>query len=213
MIRNSRLILALDVLSGDRALDLVSTLRDRIDYVKVGYPLILAAGLEVVGEIASMAPVIADLKIADIPNTNTLISEQVLEAGVAGIIAHAFVGKDSLSACVEAARERGGLVFAVTEMSHPGAVELMAPAAERMARMAAECGVDGVVAPATRPERIRLIRSIVGERAIISPGVGAQGGSARAALAAGADYLIVGRSITESPNPAASAEAILREIR
>ena len=117
MIRNSRLILALDVLSRDKALDLVSTLRDRIDYVKVGYPLILAAGLEVVSEIASMAPVIADLKIADIPNTNTLISEQVLEAGVAGIIAHAFVGKDSLSACVEAARERGGLVFAVTEMS------------------------------------------------------------------------------------------------
>ncbi|HPJ30239.1 MAG TPA: orotidine-5'-phosphate decarboxylase [Methanothrix sp.] len=213
MIRNSRLILALDVLSRDKALDLVSTLRDRIDYVKVGYPLILAAGLEVVSEIASMAPVIADLKIADIPNTNTLISEQVLEAGVAGIIAHAFVGKDSLSACVEAARERGGLVFAVTEMSHPGAVDLMAPAAERMARMAAECGVDGVVAPATRPERIRLVRSIVGERAIISPGVGVQGGSARAALAAGADYLIVGRSITESPNPAASAEAILREIR
>ena len=80
MIRNSRLILALDVLSRDKALDLVSTLRDRIDYVKVGYPLILAAGLNIVGEIASMAPVIADLKIADIPNTNTLISEQVLEA-------------------------------------------------------------------------------------------------------------------------------------
>jgi len=213
MIRNSRLILALDVLSRDKALDLVSTLRDRIDYVKVGYPLILAAGLEVVSEIASMAPVIADLKIADIPNTNTLISEQVLEAGASGIIAHAFVGRDSLSACVDAARERGGLVFAVTEMSHPGAVDLMAPAAERLARIAAECGVDGVVAPATRPDRIRLVRSIVGERAIISPGVGAQGGSARAALAAGADYLIVGRSITESPNPAASADAILREIQ
>ncbi len=213
MIRNSRLILALDVLSRDKALDLVSTLRDRIDYVKVGYPLILAAGLDIVGEIASMAPVIADLKIADIPNTNTLISEQVLEAGASGIIAHAFVGRDSLSACVDAARERGGLVFAVTEMSHPGAVDLMAPAAERLARIAAECGVDGVVAPATRPDRIRLVRSIVGERAIISPGVGAQGGSARAALAAGADYLIVGRSITESPNPAASADAILRDIR
>jgi len=89
----------------------------------------------------------------------------------------------------------------------------MAPAAERLARIAAECGVDGVVAPATRPDRIRLVRSIVGDRAIISPGVGAQGGSARAALAAGADYLIVGRSITESPNPAASADAILREIQ
>jgi orotidine-5'-phosphate decarboxylase len=213
MIRNSRLILALDVLDRDRALDLASVLKGKIDYVKVGYPLILAAGLEVVQEISSMAPVIADLKIADIPNTNTLISEQVLSAGASGIIAHAFVGRDSLSACVNVARERGALAFAVTEMSHPGAVGFMAPVAEGLARIAAECGVDGVVAPATRPERIRLIRSIVGERAIISPGVGAQGGSARAALAAGADYLIVGRSITESPNPAASADAILREIR
>ncbi len=212
MIRNSRLILALDVLSKERALDLASSLKDRIDYVKVGYPLILAAGLEIVEEISSMAPVIADLKIADIPNTNTLISEQVLAAGAKGIIAHAFVGKDSLSACVDAAREHGALVFAVTEMSHPGAVDFMAPVAESLARVAAECDVDGVVAPATRPERIRLIRSVIGDRAIISPGVGAQGGSAREALAAGADYLIVGRSITDSPNPAASADAILREI-
>jgi orotidine-5'-phosphate decarboxylase len=213
MILNTRLILALDVLSKEKALILTSALKEKVDYVKIGYPLILAAGLDIVGEISSMAPVIADLKIADIPNTNTLISEQVLEAGAAGIIAHAFVGKDSLSSCVDAAREHGALAFAVTEMSHPGAVELMAPVAERLARLAAECDVDGVVAPATRPERIKLIRSIVGERAIISPGVGAQGGSPKAALAAGADYLIVGRSITDSPNPAASAEAVLQELQ
>ncbi|HII06271.1 MAG TPA: orotidine-5'-phosphate decarboxylase, partial [Methanotrichaceae archaeon] len=85
--------------------------------------------------------------------------------------------------------------------------------AERLARVAKECDVDGVVAPATRPERISLIRSVIGERAIISPGVGAQGGSARAALDAGADYLIVGRSITDSPDPAGAADAILKEIR
>ena len=157
MIQNTRLILALDVLSKDKALDLTSTLRDKIDYVKVGYPLILAAGLEVVGELSSIAPVIADLKIADIPSTNTLISEQVLEAGASGIIAHAFVGRDSLSASVDAAREFDALAFAVTEMSHPGALEFMAPVAERLARLAAECDVDGVVAPATRPET-RIVR-------------------------------------------------------
>jgi orotidine-5'-phosphate decarboxylase len=213
MIKNSRLILALDVLDRDRALELASSLQGKIDYVKVGYPLILASGLDVVEEIASMTPVIADLKIADIPNTNTLISEQVLAAGARGIIAHAFVGKDSLSACVDVAREHGALVFAVTEMSHPGAEDFMAPVAEKLARIAKECNVDGVVAPATRPERISLIRSVIGDRAIISPGIGAQGGSARAALDAGADSLIVGRSITESPNPAASADAILKEIR
>lgn len=213
MIRNFRLILALDVLSRERALELASSLKGRIDYVKVGYPLILASGLEIVEEISRTTPVIADLKIADIPNTNNLISEQVLAAGAQGIIAHAFVGRDSLSACVDVARDFDALVFAVTEMSHPGAEEFMALVAEKLARVAKECDVDGVVAPATRPERISLIRSVVGDRAIISPGIGAQGGSARAALEAGADSLIVGRSITESPNPAAVADAILKEIQ
>ncbi|MFZ3148944.1 MAG: orotidine 5'-phosphate decarboxylase / HUMPS family protein, partial [Methanothrix sp.] len=74
--------------------------------------------------------------------------------------------------------------------------------------LAVEVGAAGVVAPATRPDRIKLIRSIIGERIIISPGVGAQGGSARAALQAGADYLIVGRSVYEAEDPVASAKQI-----
>lgn len=84
----------------------------------------------------------------------------------------------------------------------------MAPLAERMARLAADVGATGVVAPATRPERIRAIRSIIGERIIISPGVGAQGGSAGSALEAGVDYLIVGRSIYEARVPDVSARKL-----
>jgi orotidine-5'-phosphate decarboxylase len=82
-----------------------------------------------------------------------------------------------------------------------------------MARMAVEAGASGVVAPATRPERIKLIRSIIGERIIISPGVGAQGGSAGEALQAGADYLIVGRSIYEAEDPVGSAKKLLALVR
>jgi orotidine-5'-phosphate decarboxylase len=78
-----------------------------------------------------------------------------------------------------------------------------------MARLAVEVGAAGVVAPATRPERIKAIRSIMGDRIIISPGVGAQGGSADAALRAGADYLIVGRSIYEAKEPEVSAKKLL----
>ena len=97
----------------------------------------------------------------------------------------------------------------VTEMSHPGAQLFMAPLAEKMAGLAVEVGATGVVAPATRPDRIKRIRSIIGERVIISPGVGAQGGSAGAALLAGADYLIVGRSVYEAEDPVASAKKLL----
>ena len=213
MEKDTRLILALDVTSRERALSLVKSLENYFDAIKVGYPLILATGLEIVREISVYAPVITDLKIADIPNTNRLICEAALKAGAKGLIAHAFPGSDSLKACVDSAACCGAKVFAVTEMSHPGAEDFMAPLAEKLARLAVDAGADGVVAPATRPERIRLIRSIVGDKIIISPGVGVQGGSARAALEAGADYLIVGRSVTSSEDPIASLKRITSDIR
>ncbi len=212
MKRNTRLILALDVTSRNSALSLASMLKDYLDAIKIGYPLILGAGLDIVRDISSFAPVIADLKIADIPNTNRLICEAVLKAGASGIIAHAFPGRDSLQACADSAQKYGADLFVVTEMSHPGAELFMAPLAESMARLAVEVDAAGVVAPATRPERIRLIRSIIGKRIIISPGVGAQGGSARDALHAGADYLILGRSVYEAADPRASAERVLSDI-
>jgi orotidine-5'-phosphate decarboxylase len=209
MKKETRLILALDVTSRERALCLAGKLRDYFDAIKIGYPLILSAGLGIVREISVTLPVIADLKVADIPNTNRLICDAVLDAGASGVIAQAFPGKDSLLACARSAAAHKADLFVVTEMSHPGAELFMAPLAESMARLAVEAGAAGVVAPATRPEKIRLIRSVIGERIIISPGVGAQGGSARAALQEGADYLIVGRSIYEAEDPAASAKELL----
>ena len=213
MNKKNSLILALDVVSRDKALNLTELLVDYFDAIKVGYPLILHAGLGIVKEISSISPVIADLKIADTPNTNRLICEAVLGAGADAIIAQAFPGKDSLVACADCTESFGADLFVVTEMSHPGAEQFMAPLAERMARLAVESGASGVVAPATRPERIRLIRSIIGDKLIISPGVGAQGGSAGEALQAGADYLIVGRSVYESEDPLASTKELLDQIQ
>jgi orotidine-5'-phosphate decarboxylase len=208
MKKDTRLILALDVTTREPALSLAEKLCGYFDAIKIGYPLILSAGLGIVTEIATILPVIADLKVADIPNTNRLICQAVLGAGACGIIAQAFPGKDSLQACAKSAAEHGADLYVVTEMSHPGAELFMAPLAEKMARLAVEVDATGVVAPATRPDRIKLIRSIIGERIIISPGVGAQGGSADAALLAGADYLIVGRSIYEAEDPVASAKKL-----
>lgn len=212
MKRNTRLVLALDVTSRERALSLVGSLKDYFDAIKVGYPLILSAGLEIVREISAFTPVIADLKIADIPNTNRLICEAALGAGAKGIISHAFTGRDSLQACADSAKKYSADLFVVTEMSHPGAELFMAPLAHDLAELAVDVNASGVVAPATRPERIRMIRSVIGDKMIISPGVGAQGGSARDALAAGADYLIVGRSVIDAKDPVASAKQVLSEI-
>jgi orotidine-5'-phosphate decarboxylase len=213
MRRDTRLILALDVTSKERALSLAEKLSPYFDAIKIGYPLILAASLEIVKEISSFSPVIADLKVADIPNTNRLICDAAFKAGASGVIAQAFPGRDSLLACARSASDHGADLYAVTEMSHPGAEQFMAPLAEKMARLAAEVGAAGVVAPATRPERIKLIRSIIGDRIIISPGIGAQGGSPAEAIAAGADYLIVGRSIYQAEDPEGSAKTLLSTIR
>ncbi len=212
MKKKTRLILALDATSRNNALTLAELLKGYFDAIKIGYPLILSAGLNIVNEISAIAPVIADLKIADIPNTTRLICEAALGAGANGIIAHAFTGRDSLQSCADCSKRYNAELFVVTEMSHPGAEQFMAPLAAELSKLAVDINAAGVVAPATRPDRIRFIRSIIGDRSIISPGVGAQGGSASAALAAGADYLIVGRSIIESKDPAASAELILSEI-
>jgi len=82
-----------------------------------------------VHEISKLAPVIADLKVADIPNTNKLICEAVLEKGASGVIAHAFP-MDSLMACIDSVAAYGADLYVVTEMSHPGAEQFMAPLAE-----------------------------------------------------------------------------------
>ncbi|MDF1558013.1 MAG: orotidine-5'-phosphate decarboxylase [ANME-2 cluster archaeon] len=212
MKRDTRLILAMDVTDKDAALDITEKTAPYLDAVKVGYPLVLVAGVDIISDLARFAPVIADLKVADIPNTDRLILQQAYRAGAEAVIVHAFTGRDSLESCVAEAGIWGRDVFAVTEMSHPGASDFMAAPAEDMARMAADCGVNGVVAPATRPERVKQIRDIVGELTIISPGVGAQGGSAGDTIQAGADYVIVGRSIYQSPDPAAAAKQIADEI-
>lgn len=207
---NTRLILALDVTDRSAALSIAGSTSVYLDAIKVGYPLVLACGIGITGELAGFAPVIADFKVADIPSTDRLILAQAYRAGAGGVIVHAFTGRDSLKACVEEAGGRD--IFAVTEMSHPGAGDFMAARAEEMARMAADCGVTGIVAPATRPGRIMKLRQIVGDLVIISPGVGVQGGSAGDAIKAGADYVIVGRSIYQSADPGATAKQIVEEI-
>jgi len=206
-----RLILALDVTDPKRAVELAGSVRPHVDAVKVGWPLVLAAGLDVARTLAKSGYVLCDFKVADIPNTNRLIVEQAMDAGASGIICHGFVGEDSVRACVDAAG--GKDVFVVVEMSHPGGVEYTAKHAEDLARLATRVNATGIVAPATRPERVKALRAIIGRKQILAPGVGVQGGKASEAIAAGADAVIVGRAVYDAANPAAAAQTIAREIR
>jgi len=211
MRRDTGLIIALDETDAAKALKVAGSVSDAVDAIKVNWPLILSAGPGIITELSEISDVICDLKIADIPNTVRLIVEGAVSRKASGVIVHAFTGEDSLKEAVSAAGKAE--VFVVTEMSHPGGARFTAPHAEEMAEMGVRCGAAGFIAPATRPERIKAIRSVAGDLKILSPGVGAQGGSASSAISAGADYVIVGRTIYDAEDPASAASVIRNEIR
>ena len=199
----AELILALDIPDRARAVAIARACAPHLDAIKIGYPLVLSAGLGITRELSGLGlPLIADFKVADIPNTSQLIADQVFSAGFSAIICHAFTGRDAVQACVDSAHNHGGLCFVVAEMSHPGATEFFhGGVAEHLAQVAIACKADGIIAPATRPERIKKLRSVVGTKKIYAPGVGIQGGDIRA-VAGIVDGIIVGRAIYESDDPA-----------
>lgn len=197
----SRLLLALDETDPQRAFSVAEAAAPHLAGIKINWPLLMQGGLETVAKLAKLAPVICDLKVADIPNTARLIAEAAYGAGAAGIIAHAFPGAGPLRAIRDVAPDRD--LYAVITMSHPGGGEFFDITA--LAAVARDGGATGVVAPATRPEDITAVREAVGDLKIIAPGVGAQGGDPRAAITAGADLIIVGRAIYQAEDPGAAA--------
>jgi orotidine-5'-phosphate decarboxylase len=212
MKKESGLVLALDETDGGKALAVAEEVADIVDAIKINWPLVLSEGPHMIDRLSEMSEVICDFKVADIPNTVRLIVENAVSRGASAVIVHAFTGDDSLRAAVDAAGDAE--IYAVTEMSHPGAKLFTALHAEEMARLGAECGAKGFIAPATRPDRIAAIRAVIGpDRKILSPGVGAQGGKASDAIRAGADYAIVGRAIYGSDNPREAARRFADDIR
>lgn len=211
-MRESRLILALDVYDREKALEIAERTADYLWAIKVNWPLITGSGLKIITELKQVTglPIIADLKLADIPNTNRMIASKVFEAGADYIIVHGFVGRDSVEAVMGL-----GKTIIVVEMSHPpGAKEFIQPVVDKLIELANELKpFGGVIAPATRPERVSYIRSKLQEGGIkiLTPGVGAQGGKAKNAVKAGADYVIVGRFIYGSDTPPREAARGLYE--
>jgi orotidine-5'-phosphate decarboxylase len=207
------LILALDVTKKEEAIAIARSCAPHIGAIKIGYPLVLGAGLSIARDLAALdLPLIADFKVADIPNTNTLITDLVFTAGFTAIICQGFVGTDSVKACVNAAHRHGGECYVVAEMSHPGAKEFFVPGTpEQIAANAMLAKADGIIAPATRPDRVKVLRGIVGSKKILSPGVGAQGGNIHA-VAGLVDGVIIGRAIYEAEDPAKAAQEFARDI-
>jgi orotidine-5'-phosphate decarboxylase len=228
MHSRERLIVALDVPGVDAARALVARLRGHVGLFKVGSQLFTAAGPELVREIVGSGErVFLDLKFHDIPNTVAGAVSSASRLGVTLVDVHGLGGRAMLEAAVGSLPALGTRLLAITILtSHDeetlgqiGVNGTVQESVRRLAELARDCGVDGVVAS---PHEVALIREACGpDFLIVTPGIrpagSAKGDQARlatprAALEAGADYLVVGRPITEAEDPAAAADAIVREM-
>jgi orotidine-5'-phosphate decarboxylase len=206
-MRRSGIILALDVKDGKKAEEIVQETADYIDAVKVGYPLVLSAGIEVISRLRRFRkPIIADLKVADVPHVSMEICQLAADAGADYVIVQGFVGKEVIKSCSQVAD-----IFVVSDMSHPGALDFITLHGEDIASISKKYA-KGIVAPATRPQIIKTLRRIVGNLIIISPGVKAQGAKVGTAIAAGADFEIIGRAIYNSEKPGLEAKKIYNQL-
>ncbi len=183
--------------------------------IKIGRPLEMQTGKEVISKVrdATDLPIVYDGKIADIPYISAKIAEIAYGAGADAVIMHAFVGADVMREVVNLGM---GDVITVIEMTHPGSVEYLGHFSEKLIRKTSEIGVDGIVLPATRPERVSALSGLLNgdsdsETYIISPGIHAQGAEPGDAIVNGSDYEVVGRAIYQSEDPKESAEQIYRQ--
>jgi orotidine-5'-phosphate decarboxylase len=214
----SRVVLALDLWDPyerriARAEAVLGATIDSVAAVKLNHHLLLPYGLEGVKGMIRLCkehgvPMIADLKLNDIEATNLNAVDSLLWYGIDAVIANPFVGKEEgLGKVVEKLHSRQAGMILLVYMSHRGAeegyslrLEGGAPLYRNFAERARDWKADGIIVSAKSPEKIAETRRIVGGKCLIfSPGVGAQGGDAEGV--AGADFVLVGRSITEAADP------------
>ena len=221
-----RLIVAPDLATVAAADAMVARLGDAVSFYKIGYQLAFAGGLGLAEALARAGKqVFLDLKLHDIGNTVGKGVESVARLGAAFLTVHAY--PQTMKAAVDARGSSNLRLLAVTVLTSYDDADLAAAGydftvAELVAERAAQArdmGIDGLVCSA---EEAANVRAIVGHgMALVTPGIRPAGADSAdqkrimtpaAAVAAGADYLVVGRPILEAPDPTAAARAIVAEI-
>lgn len=232
-MNQERIIVALDVDTPDKAVGLVDQLKDCVGVFKVGLQLVNSAGLAIFDRIkgAGAKKIFYDCKFHDIPNTVAGAAEAAVKLGVWAFNVHCAGGFAMMKAAKDAALRSAGklgiappLVLGVTLLTsidqrglrdELNVAETVTAYVEHMARMALSAGLDGVVAS---PHEIEMIRSACGgDFTIVTPGVRPAGAkqqdqkrvmTPQEAVNAGADYIVIGRPITQADDPVTAAKEI-----
>ena len=237
MIARDKLIIALDVDTSDRALALVERLKGSVGMFKVGMQLFTAAGPDLVRRIVSQGNrVFLDLKYHDIPNTVAMAAIEATRLGVSLFNIHTAGGNKMMERAADAVAETAARenlkapkilgVTLLTSVDHETLQQLgihgeASTVVGRLAKLAHESGLDGVVASA---QEIEVIREAVprNDFLIVTPGIRSATDevedqrrtmNAAEAIRAGADYLVVGRPIIAAANAADAAERFVAEIQ
>ena len=222
-----KIIVALDVATKEKALDLVEELRDQISFFKIGLQLYTAEGPEIVRAVLSAgAKVWLDIKLHDIPNTVARAVESATNLGVHMLTIHLSGGSEMIRAAT-AARANSISILGVTVLTSAteqtlreiGIADKVGDQVLRLAKLGVEGGIDGVVAS---PHEIKLLRGEFGDKIKIvvqgirpswaEPGDQKRFMTPRAAIAVGADYIGIGRPITAHSSPHKAVAKILDEL-
>jgi orotidine-5'-phosphate decarboxylase len=221
-----RLIVALDVPSVGAAEAMIDRLGQTVAFYKIGYQLAFAGGLPLTRALAQAGKhVFLDMKLHDIANTVARGVESIARMGATFLTIHAY--PQTMKAAVDAKAGSGLKLLAVTVLTSYDDIDLNEAGyalgvdelvADR-ARRAHDLGVDGIVCSAAETSALRLM--VGNDMVLVTPGIrpaGSQSGDQKRvvtpanAIAAGADYLVVGRPIIEAPDPPAVAAAIIADI-
>jgi orotidine-5'-phosphate decarboxylase len=219
------IVAALDVSTLEEADRLAEILAPHVGMLKVGLELAWSAGPEAVRRIAAHAPVFVDCKLHDIPTTVERAAANVARLGVAMLNVHALGGEAMMRAGAAGARRGAAgagveppLVVAVTVLSSHAGEGLASPAS--LAFEAKAAGLDGVVVSG---EDVEDVRATCGEEfCLVVPGIRPAGSNGHdqvrvltpaEAIERGADFLVIGRPVTEAPDPAGVVKGIMRDLR
>jgi len=221
-----KLIVALDFATPREAEALVTGLGDTVSFYKIGLELAYGGGLPFAQDlIRDGKQVFLDLKLHDIPATVSRACAQVAGSGARFLTVHAF--PQTMTAAKLAAAGSSLRILGVTvltscddrDLADAGYAYGVRDLVSRRAAQACEAGIDGLILSA---EEASVIRASVGNKmTLVTPGIRQEGSTAAdqkrtttpaAAIAAGADYLVVGRPITQAKNPREAAAAIVTEI-
>lgn len=218
-------LVALDVPTLDEARHLARDLVDHVGGFKVGMELLMGSGPRAIEAIAGIGkPVFADAKLHDIPNTVERAASRVSSAGARWVTVHAAGGQQMMEAARVGMGGQG--VLAVTmltslsssDLAGLGIGDLADGYVTRLAKIASAAGAEGVVCS---PGEIRNVKESQPGLKVFTPGVRPGGSPAddqkrvatpEAARADGADFLVIGRPITQAPDPAAAAREIAGAI-